>query len=305
MNVSEIQEQVGLQMGLDQPRIGIPHKINICVDDFRARGNWTFWHTFTHIQTETPYDTGTVAVTAGSSSVVGTSTNWSSTAHAGKKIKFGSPQGSETYTVESVATTAALVITPALASTSDLSAESYTIFEDEFSVPSDFQSLRAMWDETQQRWIQLDAATSVMTIAAYNLLSVSTAYRVGLWNLDSSDNPKLKFWPYPVTTSQILMWYNKKPTAVSGPGDTPDLPTWLHTTIVQGVLARCLRDNKDPGWQSYEMDYRQRLESLWIEDQRKVDNPRVRRIRNDSSDSYAINYFDRVWPLGAQVLPAS
>jgi len=82
------------------------------------------------------YNTGTTAVTVGSTSVTGTSTVWTSamTANAGYKIKFSGNR--DVYKFEYVSATSA-TITPSLSSPNDLTTASYVIFKDEYDLADD------------------------------------------------------------------------------------------------------------------------------------------------------------------------
>lgn len=90
-----------------------------------------------YIQCTAYYNTGTVAVSAASTSLVGTSTVWTSsmTVANGWKIKFtGNPN---IYAFEYVSATTA-TISPALSGATDLSGASYSLFRDTYSMASDF-----------------------------------------------------------------------------------------------------------------------------------------------------------------------
>lgn len=83
------------------------------------------------------YTTGTVACTAGTTSLTGTGTVWTSgqTANAGWKIKFAGLNNIYEFTYVS-STTA--TINPALEGSTNLSGGTYSLFRDEYALPSDF-----------------------------------------------------------------------------------------------------------------------------------------------------------------------
>lgn len=88
----------------------------------------------------TRYNTGTATVTAGSTSVTGTTTVWTSamTAADGYKIKFAG--NDNVYTFEYVGATSA-TISPQLSGDQDLTSSNYTVFRDEYQLASDFDRL--------------------------------------------------------------------------------------------------------------------------------------------------------------------
>ncbi len=83
------------------------------------------------------YSTGTVACTAGATSLTGTGTTWISTqtANNGWKIKFAGLDIVYDFTYVS-STTA--TINPGLEGATNLSGGSYSLFRDEYALPSDF-----------------------------------------------------------------------------------------------------------------------------------------------------------------------
>lgn len=86
------------------------------------------------------YNTGTVSITAGSTSVTGSGTTWTASMVSadGYKIKFGNNDNIYKFDYAS-ATTA--TITPALSGDTDITAGNYTIFRDEYQLASDFDRL--------------------------------------------------------------------------------------------------------------------------------------------------------------------
>lgn len=83
------------------------------------------------------YSTGTVAVNAGSTSITGTGTVWTSTMtnDYGWKIKFASLNN--VYQFNYVSGTTA-TINPALEGSVNLTGQTYTLFRDEYALPTDF-----------------------------------------------------------------------------------------------------------------------------------------------------------------------
>ena len=86
------------------------------------------------------YNTGTATVTAGSTSVTGVSTVWTTamTAVDGYKIKFAGNDNIYTFTYVS-ATSA--TIAPGLSGATDLTTTNYTVYRDEYQLASDFDRL--------------------------------------------------------------------------------------------------------------------------------------------------------------------
>lgn len=83
------------------------------------------------------YSTGTVACTAGATSIIGTGTTWTSlqTSDNGWKIRFASLD--ITYTFDYVSATTA-TISPALEGSTNISGATYYLYRDEYALASDF-----------------------------------------------------------------------------------------------------------------------------------------------------------------------
>lgn len=92
------------------------------------------------ITTSAYYNTGTVAATIGSTSITGTGTTWTSvmTYALGWRIKFAGVDNIYEFTYTGAGTA---TINPAFSGSADLTASSYTLFRDEYSMPSDFDRL--------------------------------------------------------------------------------------------------------------------------------------------------------------------
>ena len=86
------------------------------------------------------YKTGTVAITAGSANITGTGTTWTTAMIAtdGYKIKISGNDNVYDFTYASATTG---TISPALSGATDLSAKTYTIYREEYSLASDFDRL--------------------------------------------------------------------------------------------------------------------------------------------------------------------
>lgn len=99
--------------------------------------DWNPLITESYLSMTAYYNTGTVACTAGATSLTGTGTTWTSgmTNNAGWKIKFASLDLVYSFTYVS-STTA--TINPALEGATNLSGATYVLFRDEYALPTDF-----------------------------------------------------------------------------------------------------------------------------------------------------------------------
>lgn len=118
--------------------------INIGLTDMHLGTNYKFpWAERQAIlQVRPMYQVGTVTISQGSASATGASTTWNTndvygTPNVRSQGKIVFAGSNDTYTVQSVSSNTALTLTQPFIGTS-LSASSYTYFEDEYALASDF-----------------------------------------------------------------------------------------------------------------------------------------------------------------------
>jgi hypothetical protein len=96
--------------------------------------DWSPLITSSTITCYAQYNTGTVAITAGATAIVGTGTTWTA-AMSNRKIKINGNDNVYTFT-RTAATTG--TISPALSGANNISGAGYTIYDDDYSLTSDF-----------------------------------------------------------------------------------------------------------------------------------------------------------------------
>jgi len=118
--------------------------VNTALHDIIISDKYEWGKRFATLVTQPSYSTGTVAVSRGSTAVVGTSTAWATTndmgianARAGGKMKLGG----EVYEVSSVTDATNIVLASKFTRTTLASGSSYTYFEDEYDPESDFDEI--------------------------------------------------------------------------------------------------------------------------------------------------------------------
>jgi len=159
------------------------------------------------------YQTGTVALVAGSTSITGTGTVWTSTQtkNNGWKIKFAGLN--ITYDFTYVSSTTA-TINPALEGDVNYSAANYILFRDEYALPSDFD-----------RFLKNGSIYVMQGSRVYNIIGElprdqfreeyvpepsDPIFRAMLTSVDSSGNRKVRLNPPPKTPKVYPMEYIPK-----------------------------------------------------------------------------------------------
>lgn len=215
-----------------------------------------------HIITMAPYTTGTVSIAKGSTTLTGASTVWTTTnsygvanARTSGKIELGT---GDVYTISTVAASS-ITLNQRYVASEDLDAgSSYTYFEDEYALPSDFLkpvdygcfSLALKFpiigrNDFRRRYPapRMGGIPEACTILDKAFVTTSTQPLT------------VQFYPYPSTNLLIPFEYITKNLAVSSAGveaanmsadsDEPQLPVRYRSALVSYAIAKWYRDKKD------------------------------------------------------------
>ena len=214
------------------------------------------------VRTQDDYTTGTVTTTKGSTSITGASTLWNTAndfsvnnARANGRIVFS---GSRTpYIVSSVGSDTAITLTERFTETS-LSAATYTYYEDEYDLATDFLRPIDMQRFSLEMPVDLISRTEFRRRFPVN----STLGRPSVATIldfapSGSVTPirRVKFAPAPNDFWQIPYTYVTSNLAVSSAGvaaanlssdtDEPIVPLRYRHAILYHALASWFRDKKD------------------------------------------------------------
>ncbi len=235
---------------------------------------------------QAPYSTGTVEITRGSTTLTGTSTLWTTTnaygvanARVNGKISLSD---SNIYTVSAVGGAGTLTLNQRYVASSDLAAgASYTYFEDEYALASDFLKLVDVKQFSQARDIPIIGRNEFNR--RFPRPDITGTPRVATL-LDKSFNGStapvitVQFYPYPSTNFIIPYSYITKNLAVSSAGvesvsmanddDEPALPMHYRNAIVSFAIWKWYRDKKDDARsESAKADYQDEVNRI-VGDQR-------------------------------------
>ena len=226
------------------------------------------------IRTHAPYTTGTVAVTRGATAVTGTSTLWATVnaynennARVTGKMLFG---GSDIYGISAVGSDTSITLDERYVADSDLAAGStYTYFEDEYALASDFLK------PVDWRIFSTTKNIPILGRREFNrkyprpIQSGTPKAAVLLEKGFSGSTTPLRyiqFYPYPAGAYVIPYLYITSNLAVtsagveaaqlSGDTDEPNCPRGYRHLIVLNALYLWYRDKKDDARsQSAQADY--------------------------------------------------
>lgn len=226
-----------LQELMDElPGVDMPDFLRVCNQEtgkLASEYPWRHLHETYRFNTTAHYTTGTVDLTNGDATVTGSGTTFTS-AMVGRKFKIGSNNG--IYTVETYTSATSIELDRVWAGDTDTGL-SYTIFQDTYSAPSDFWRLLQMVDCVTGYKIK---EKGVFNTFDYNL-AAEWPHEFMQWGADGSGNIEFIFDGVPASTRQIDMTYWRKPTAVTDPSNTPDLPAHVHECLKLAILAVYMR----------------------------------------------------------------
>lgn len=267
--------------------------INIALQDMHIDSR--FWWAIRRdtIVTHAPYSTGTVTISQGATALTGASTAWTTAnafgqnnARVGGKISLSGV--SDVYDVTAVGS--ATSITLGQRSTgSDLSAASYTYYEDEYALATDF------WQPVDDRQFTDDRAITLIGSREFyrrwprnNVTGYPhTATLIELGPSGSvTPRPRVLFHPAPSTAMLIPYRYitanlavasdGTGATALSGDTDEPIVPLRYRYAIVLHALFHWYRDRKDDARsKEAQAEYTALVQRIRSDTQPSDDHPRL------------------------------
>ena len=214
------------------------------------------------ITTMAPYTTGTVAVTRGSTTVTGTSTVWTTTnaygvanARTTGKILFGD---NNIYNITAVAASSITLQQRYVADVDLAAGATYTYFEDEYALASDFLKMVDVRRFSQAYELPLIGRDEFRRLYPRpNIGGISkVATLLDKSFITNSTQPiYVQLYPYPSTNLMIPYTYITKNLAVTSAGveatemsadaDEPQLPVRYRHALVAYASWQWYRDKKD------------------------------------------------------------
>lgn len=212
--------------------------------------------------TRAPYTTGTVSASVGSTTLTGVSTLWSTVdsygianARTTGKLSFGD---SNLYGITSVGGAGTITLASRYVATSAMSAHTYTYFEDEYALASDFLKLVDIRRFTTAYEIALIGRNDFKRrFPRPNIAGIPKVCALVDKEFSSTTTPKtyVQFYPYPNTVMMIPYSYITTNLAVSAAGvaqatlsadtDEPALPIRYRNALVSFACWKWYRDKKD------------------------------------------------------------
>lgn len=207
----------------------------------------------TRVSLAAPYETGTVSVSAGGTTVTGSGTTFTS-GMAGRYIRFNGE--AEQYLITAFGSTTSLTIETYLGP-SNLTDVTYSITEDRKSLPTLCRSIHEIVLANASGARGSLYYLKPRTFEALNFMrqSYETAtypyFFATKWEAPTSGNVPVGYvylFPNPVQAQIVTIHYKVWPTEVSTGSDQCPIPYDMEATLREFLLAFLYRENRDPNW---------------------------------------------------------
>ena len=198
--------------------------VNDAVNMVSMSHNWNWLITQDEIAFVAGYDTGTVAITNGSSTLTLTTGVWPSWAASGEVFLNGRYYRVLTRDSDTQLTLEGTWVYDAI------TAETYVIYQDSYSLPADLFKLHKFFQGRNY----LSGCENVDIIT---LLDMKDGWQSGstYTRVFTVHQNKLLVWPYPSAAGHVNLSYYRRPTAMTDASDTLDFDPNYITLIYRAI----------------------------------------------------------------------
>lgn len=262
---TDLMNRVRVTTGVSATDTQAARYVNISLQDIHVGTDYVFPWTERRafLTTHAPYTTGTLSVTAGSTSLVGASTLWNTAnvynqnnMRVGSKITIAG--GHDIYRVSTVTNDTAATLETRYVASSDASGAAYISYDDEYALatdflrPLDFQMFSVDWNvplvsrldfRRQHVRSNISGRPRIASILDLTFAGNTTPVR------------KVLFYPYPdqvyvipysyVTSNLVVSATGTEAVSLSADTDEPIMPLRYRHVIVLHALMNWYRDKRD------------------------------------------------------------
>lgn len=245
MMIANVQRKVGSATAI--PRLDIAQALNTAHLEIHGAYDWPWAYKETNININPSYSTGTVSVNVGSNVVAGVGTNWDST-WANRRMRLDNNQD---WPIQAVQNATSILLNQSYHGTANLSGASYTIYQDVFTMPADFEPGKDLV------LLQPDVRIRVRCIPRLALETQSVVLKSLFTNIamgysdqgrDSSGNFLIRLIPPPTNTNTLRLVYKARPADFSALTDTSWLPQTYQDILELMAEAEVKRTHGIQGW---------------------------------------------------------
>lgn len=239
MQFLEQQQEVASQLRLDLNKADqatlVKRWLNQSQQEIWGETEWYFSLERLIVQTVADKTAGTVDVSAGSTTVTGTTTAFAAV-DVGKFIQFSS--SNDWYKIATVASATSLTIEAAYTQTTSLSAGTYTIRQFFYSLGASAERILDARQAISPSYIDAVHYRDFDIFRA-NPTSTGSPLLMVLYGIDSSGYLRFTPYPWPDAIINLEIRYKKVATDLSAATDTSLIPAkWHSTVMIDGALVR-------------------------------------------------------------------
>jgi hypothetical protein len=233
--IANVQRKVG--SGPAIPRLEIMQALNTAHLEIHGAYDWPWAYKETNINVNPSYSTGTISATVGSATVTGAGTTWS-TGWTNRRLKLGASD----WPVLSFGGVGTLLLVQPFHGEANLSGEAYTIYQDVFQMPADFEPGKDL------TLVGTSGRDRIRHIPRMSLETEGT-YGYADYGRDSTGRHLIRISPSPTDTSVMRLVYKARPTDFTSLLQIPWLPQTYQDILELMAEAEVKRTNGVPGWE--------------------------------------------------------
>lgn len=243
MMIANVQRKVGPTV----PRLDILQALNTAHLEVNGAYDWPWSYRETNIQVNPAYSTGTISVNVGSATVTGAGTTWS-TLWTNRRIRL---DGNQDWPISAVGGVGTLTLEQPYHGAANLSGASYVIYQDVFTMPSDFEPGRDLI------LLQPDVRIRVRHIPRIGLenqnvvlKTLSSNIAMGYADYGRADDGTylIQIIPFPSSANSMRLVYKARPADFSALTDIPWLPQTFQDILELMAESEVKRTRGIPGW---------------------------------------------------------
>lgn len=263
MQVADVFRHVANQLPPETRMTGFLGVVRWVMNRVQAYGNqrngWSFDWARGTIDLIASYDTGTIAISNGATTVTGTDTVFTD-AMVGRKIRIVGVD----YVIDSRASNTEVELATEYGGTDETEAK-FVVYKDEYPLSANISTVHRIWDKQNNNTIE---GVSPLELGDRDFRSnqsgtVEVYAEVGV---NSSGQTLVQFHPYPTAIARLEYWYQANITQISGIGSTIDIPEFYDELVKQGVYARQMQILRMNGWRDEMLNFSEMLLEAWDHD---------------------------------------
>lgn len=245
MMVANVQRKVG--SGAAIPRMDIMQALNTAHLEIHGAYDWPWTYKETNVALNASYSTGTVSVNIASSTVTGVGTAWDSS-WTNRRIRLDNNQD---WPILSVQNGTQLTLEQGYRGAANLSGASYVIYQDVFTMPSDFEpgkDLVLLQPDVRIRVRHIPRLALETQGVVLKSLFTNIAMGYSDQGRNASGNYLIRLIPPPTNASTLRLVYKARPADFTSLSDFSWLPQTYQDILELMAESEVKRTHGIPGF---------------------------------------------------------